>query len=119
MSWLFHVPSEKSRCLPVTLWRLASLIEPILKARTARFNVVIEGNNLSKHTSRTLYLEPNRLRHEMLDGQIHITDFTAGRMLILVPAQKSATLFNLTDTPTQQKPANFFDELRIRLAGRR
>jgi outer membrane lipoprotein-sorting protein len=93
----------------------ASLIEPILKARTARFNVVIEGNNLSKHISRTLYLEPNRFRQEMPDGQIHITDFTAGRMLILVPAQKSATLFNLTDTPTRQKPANFFDELRIRL----
>jgi len=27
MSWLFHVPSEKSRCLPVTLWRLAHYYE--------------------------------------------------------------------------------------------
>ena len=93
----------------------ASLIEPILKAKTARFNVLIEGKNLPKHTVRTLYLEPNRLRQEMPDGQIHITDFTAGKMLILAPAQKSATLFNLTDMPTQQKPANFFDQLRTGL----
>ena len=93
----------------------ASLIEPILKAKTARFNVLIEGNNLPKHTSRTLYFAPNRFRQEMPDGRIHITDSSAGRMLILAPAQKSATLFNLTDMPTQQKPVNFFDQLRTGL----
>ena len=93
----------------------ASLVEPILKAKTARFNAVVEGKDLPKQTVRTLVLEPSRLRQEMPTGQIYISDFNAGRMLILTPTEKSATLFNLTDLPKEQKPANFFDQLRTGL----
>jgi outer membrane lipoprotein-sorting protein len=93
----------------------ASIIEPILKAKTARFNVVIEGENLPKQTVRTLFLEPNRFRQEMPDGPIQIIDAKAGKMLILTPAQKSATLFNSTDMATQQNSPNFFDQLRTSL----
>src|ERR1019366_7693839 len=51
----------------------ASLVEPILKAKTAKFNTVVEGKDLPKHTVRTLVLEPNRLRQEMPTGQIYIS----------------------------------------------
>src|SRR6266404_4589559 len=37
------------------------LIDPILKAKTARFNMVVEAKNLPKQTIRMLVLEPNRL----------------------------------------------------------
>jgi outer membrane lipoprotein-sorting protein len=93
----------------------ANLVEPILKAKTARFNTVIEGKVLPKQTFRTLVLEPNRLRQEMADGQIQIMDSNTGRMLMLTPAQKSATLINLTGMPDEQKPANFFHHLRAGL----
>ena len=93
----------------------ASFVEPILKAKTARFNAVVEGKDMARHTIRTLVLEPNRLRQEMPTGQIYISDFNVGRMLILTPAEKSAALFKLTDLPAQQKPTNFFDHLRTSL----
>lgn len=93
----------------------ANLVEPILKAKTARFNTVVEGKDLPEQTFRTLVLEPNRLREELPNGQIQIMDYNGGMWLILTPAQKSATLFNLTDLPKEQKPANFFDQLRTDL----
>ena len=96
----------------------ASLVEPILKAKTARFNVVIEGKNLPRQTVRTLVFEPNRLRQEMPDGQIQIIDANTGRILMLAPAQKSARLFNMTDMPAQQKPANFLRPAKDKCPGR-
>ena len=92
-----------------------SLIGPILNAKTARFNMVIEAKDLPKQTVRTLVLEPNRLRQEMPTGQISIFDNNTGRMLSLMPAQKSAMLVNMTDRPRQQQPANYFDHLRTNL----
>jgi outer membrane lipoprotein-sorting protein len=90
----------------------ASLIDPILKAKTARFNAVLEGKDVPKTAFRTLILEPSRVRQEFPDGQIQIMDMSAGRMLTLKPAEKTATLLILTDLPKEQKPANFFDQLK-------
>jgi hypothetical protein len=39
-------------------------------------------------------------------------DVGAGRMLTLKPAEKGAALLILTDMPKDQKPANFFDQLK-------
>lgn len=93
----------------------ASLVEPILKAKSARFNQVVEGKDLPKQTIQTLVLEPNRLRMEMPTGQIYIMDWNVGKMMILTPDQKSAMLFNQTDVPKEQTPANFFDQLKTGL----
>ena len=90
----------------------AKMIEPILKAKTARFNTMVEGKDLPKVTFRTLVLEPNRLRQEMPDGQIQIVDSNIGRMLTLRPAEKSATSIDFTDLPKEQKPTNFFAQIR-------
>jgi outer membrane lipoprotein-sorting protein len=87
----------------------AQMADPIIKAKTARFTVLLEGIDLPKQTFRTLVLEPGRLRQEMPTGEVRITDYNAGRMTILTPAQKSA---QLSDIPKQQKSANFFDHLR-------
>jgi hypothetical protein len=92
-----------------------SLIGPILNAKTARFNMVIEAKDLPRQTVRTLVFEPNRLRQEMPTGQVSIFDSNTGRMLSLMPAQKSAMLVNMTDRPRQQQPANYFDHLRTNL----
>src|SRR6185295_17033729 len=92
-----------------------NVVGPILKAKTAIFNAVIEGKNLPKQTVRTLVLEPNRLRQEMPAGGITIFDATVGRVMTLTPAKKSAMVFNITDMPPQQKPVNFFDRLRTSL----
>lgn len=93
----------------------ANLADPILKAKTAKFNLEIEANDLPNQTVRMLVLEPNRLRQEMPSGQITIFDFNARRMLFLTPAKKSARLVNMTDMPAQQMPHNFFDLLRTNL----
>ena len=93
----------------------AQMADPIIKAKTARFTVVVEGKDLPKQTFRTLVLEPNRLRQELPTGQVQIVDGNAGRMMLLTPARKTALLTNLTEMPQQKQPANFFDQLRTSL----
>ena len=93
----------------------AQMVDPIIKAKTARFMVVVEGKDLPKQTFRTLVLEPGRLRQEMPDGSIQIADSNTGKMTVLTPSRKTAMVFNLADVPTEKKPANFFDQLRTSL----
>jgi outer membrane lipoprotein-sorting protein len=91
------------------------IAEPILKAKTARFTVVIEGKDLPKQTTQALVLEPDRFRQELPNGQVQIIDGAAGKMMLLTPVEKRALLYNLTDVPKHQKPANFFAQLRTHL----
>jgi len=93
----------------------ASLIEPILNAKSARFNAVVEGQGLPKQTIRFLILEPGHVRQEMPLGQINIVDMHARKTMTLMPAQKSAMVFNMADMPKEQKHVDFFDQLRTNL----
>ena len=89
------------------------IAEPVLKAKTARFTVVIEGKDLQKQMTQALVLEPDRFRQELPNGQVQIIDGAVSKMMLLTPVEKSALLYNLTDMPKQQKPANFVTVHRV------
>lgn len=91
----------------------AELIKPILTAKTARFNMVVETKQTVPQTIRMFVLEPNRCRQEMPSGQISIGN--AGTYMVLMPAQKTAIVVQMTDIPAQQKTADYFYFLRTNL----
>jgi len=93
----------------------ARMIEPILKAKTARFNLTIELKGLPKQTVRMMVSGAGHMRQEMSTGQIQIIDPDAGKFVMLTPADKSAMSFNMTVMPEQQRPVNYFDFLRTGL----
>jgi len=93
----------------------ADVVEPILTARTAIFNVVME-NGQNVPVTRIMNMGTQRIRSEVLseDGKtiqtIAIIDFDTSRMLTLIPNQKIAALVNLKDLP--EKPENILEEMR-------
>ena len=97
----------------------AHMIEPILKAKTARFNFTLELKEVPKQTVRMMISGSGHIRQEMSTGQIQIVDSDAGRSVMLNPADKSAMSFNTAVMPAQQRPPNYFDLLRtgLRSAG--
>ena len=93
----------------------ADVVQPILTARTAIFNVVME-NGQNVPVTRIMNMGTQRIRSEVLseDGKtiqtIAIIDFDTSRMLTLIPNQKIAALVNLKDLP--EKPENILEEMR-------
>ena len=83
----------------------AHMIEPILKAKTARFNLTIELKDLPKQTARMMISGAGHMRQEMPTGQIQIIDSDAGKSVMLNPADKSAMVFNMAAMPAQQRAA--------------
>jgi outer membrane lipoprotein-sorting protein len=93
----------------------AHMIEPILRAKTARFNITIELKDLPKQTARMMISGAGHMRQEMPTGQIHIIDSDVGKSVMVTPADKSAVSFNMAVLPEQQRPTNYFDLLRTGL----
>jgi outer membrane lipoprotein-sorting protein len=110
---VYAVFAVVSRMQPTVAF--ADLVDPILKAKTARFNMTIESKGLPRQTVRMFVLEPGRIRQEMPTGQINIMDGKAGKFMTLNPAQKSAVLAHSTAAPANPQVPDFFNFLRTSL----
>jgi outer membrane lipoprotein-sorting protein len=92
------------------------LAAALVDARTARFQmeVTIEGQPQQKF--KAFYLAPDRFRQE-LPFLVNISNFSAGKMISLMPSQKRALVMNLKGVPADKQTNNYFERLRDLLAG--
>jgi len=90
----------------------------LVQARSAHFQmeVTIEGQPRQKF--QAWYLAPGKFRQE-LGSMINVSDFSAGKMVSLMPALKKAMIMNFTGAPKDKLDSNYFERLRDLLAGSR
>jgi hypothetical protein len=70
----------------------ADVVQPILKARTASFDVALESGNQPIQRSHFSCLSPGLIRQTLSDGTINIVDYQQNKTLNLNPNDKTAKL---------------------------
>ena len=73
----------------------AEMIEPILVARTASFDLTLEMEGQDGQTSQIVCMAPGRIRQTMSNGTIIVVNFEQYKILILNSNEKKATLREL------------------------
>ena len=96
-----------------TAW--ADMVETILNAKSAKFKVTVTVEGQQPQTMDAMILEPNRFRQEGPVGMIMIADWSVGKTVSLVPAQKMATVTTITDRPKDAPAQGFFQQLKAQL----
>jgi outer membrane lipoprotein-sorting protein len=93
----------------------AEVIRPLLTARTAAFKVTIKVEGGPTQTEEGVFMEPGRLRQAKPEGTVVITDLQQGRMVVLIPAQKRAVVYEMVNIPDDPGDLNIFSEIRRRI----
>ena len=70
----------------------ADVVQPVLEARTASFDVALESGNQPIQRSHFLCLSPGLIRQTLSDGTINIVDYQQNKALNLNPNDKTAKL---------------------------
>lgn len=96
MFWLFQSASTPA-------FALDALVENMMKARTARYDVIATVEGQPPLKGKAFYLEPNHLRQELINGYINISDWAVGKMVGLDVEKKQATVFNMTNLSDEAK----------------
>jgi len=88
----------------------AQVVEPILKASTAEFDIVIGGDGENKPVVHDLVMG-SRIRRTIsgMDNVVTIIDLETGRMLVLVQENKEAQYMSLEGLPSMP---NYMDHLK-------
>lgn len=94
--WLFQSSSTPA-------FALETLIENLLNARTARYDMIAIVDGQPPLKMKVFYLEPTHMRQEMVNGYINISDWAAGKTVGLDPKTKRATVFNMINVPDEAK----------------
>jgi outer membrane lipoprotein-sorting protein len=111
--WLL-VPGHQS-----TAQAFHRFAEAIVAAKTARFQMEVAIEGQPKQKFQAYYLAPGKFRQE-LPGVINIFDFSAGKIVSLMPAEKKAMVMKLTGEPKKQTANdNYFERLRELLSNNR
>jgi outer membrane lipoprotein-sorting protein len=90
------------------------LADAVIQAHTARFKMEVAVEGQAKQKFRAYYLAPGRFREE-LGLMVNIADFKAGKMMSLMPAQKTALVMNFKTpegTPKNKLAPDYFERLR-------
>lgn len=107
--WLFQSSSTPA-------FALEALIENLMNARTARYDMIATVDGQPPLKMKVFYLEPTHMRQEMVNGYINISDWAAGKTVGLDPKTKRATVFNMINLPEETKQGmhegNQFEGLR-------
>ncbi len=97
----------------------ADIVRPILTARTATFKIAV--NLIKGQPSQVfegMFMEPGRMRQEMEGEVIAIIDMQEGKIVILMPEEKTAMVMeveNMPDENKEQSQVNMFFEIRRRI----
>jgi outer membrane lipoprotein-sorting protein len=94
---------------------LADFVKPILEAKTAKFTMKYEAEGQPAMTFRVAFLAPNRMRQDLPNGVVNITDFEKGKIVSVAPKEKRATIISLTNMPKDKTPPNYFAQLQSQL----
>jgi outer membrane lipoprotein-sorting protein len=93
----------------------AEVIRPILNARTAVFKVTIKVEGGPTQTGEGMFMEPGRLRQAKPEGTVVVTNLQQGRMVVLIPGQKRAIVYEMLNIPEDPGDLNIFLEIRRRI----
>ncbi|MHC4536697.1 MAG: LolA family protein [Planctomycetota bacterium] len=91
----------------------AEVVRPLLSARTATFKMTVDMEDVPAQTIDGMYMEPGRMRQEISQGGIIISDQQQGTMVTLMPTEKKAMILEMQNVPEEQKgKANMFLSIR-------
>ena len=96
-------------------YALDQIIDNMVKARTARFEMTVKADGLPEQKMKALYMEPSHFRQELGLGLVNISDWKVGKMIGLNPNAKQATVLNIVNMPDDvkgQQQRNHFDAIR-------
>lgn len=97
----------------------ADIVRPILTARTATFKIAV--NMIKGQPSQVfegMFMEPGRMRQEMEGKVIAIIDMQEGKIVTLMPEEKTAMVMEVENIPYENKDqsqVNMFFEIRRRI----
>ena len=97
----------------------ADIVRPILTARTATFKIAV--NMIKGQPSQVfkgMFMEPGRMRQEMEGEVIAIIDMQEGKIVTLMPEEKTAMVMEVENIPDENKyqnQVNMFFEIRRRI----
>lgn len=108
MFWLFESSSKPA-------FALDELVENIMKAHTAQYDMEVTVEGQPTQAMKALYLEPSHFRQELLNGFVNISDLQTGKVMGLDTVNKRATVFNMVKIPDSAKGSthlNQFESMR-------
>jgi outer membrane lipoprotein-sorting protein len=94
------------------------MVDAVVSARSAKFQAEVKVEGQADQTFQALFLAPAKYRMDM-GTAVNISDFAAGKMLTLIPAQKQAVIFQLNNAPKDHVHDNHFEQLRRMLDNQR
>jgi outer membrane lipoprotein-sorting protein len=93
----------------------AEVVQPFLTARTATFKVTVSLQGGPTQTGEGMFMEPGRVRQTSAEGATIINDLQQGKMVVLIPAQNRAIVYELVNIPEDPGDLNIFVEIRRRV----
>jgi hypothetical protein len=101
----------------------AEVVRPILTAQTATFTLVLQVPDAPAQTWEGEFMDPGLIRYTITMGDrpeakvVQVADYVQGKMLTLMPAQKTAMVVTLQNKPEERDPRtmNMFKEWRDRI----
>jgi outer membrane lipoprotein-sorting protein len=93
----------------------ADVVEPFLTARTATFEYTVSVENGPSQTSEAMFLAPARIRRGHPGETTVVADLQQGRMVVLMPAQKRAIVYEVKNVSEEPGELNLFLEIRNRI----
>jgi hypothetical protein len=93
----------------------ADIVEPFLTARTATFEYTVSLEDGPSQTSNAMFLAPARIREGRSDGVTFVGDLQQSKMVLLMPAQNRAVVYELTNVAQEPGEWNPFLEIRRRI----
>jgi outer membrane lipoprotein-sorting protein len=89
----------------------ADLIEPVVSAKTARFNMAFKLEGQPESKAKAYFASPGHFRQELF-GTIVIADWSQDRMTTLIPATNQALVAEPKGANKRKMAGNFFAELQ-------
>jgi outer membrane lipoprotein-sorting protein len=93
----------------------AEIVRPFLAARTATFKATVSVQGGPTQTSEGMFMEPGRMLQISEDGTTVINDLQQGKMVVLIPTQNRAIVYELVNIPEDPGELNIFMEIRRRI----
>ncbi|MGE5295905.1 MAG: LolA family protein [Solirubrobacterales bacterium] len=93
----------------------ARVIEPFLTARTATFEYTVSLQDGPSQTGEAMFMAPAHIRRGRPGETIVVGDLQQGRMVVLIPVQNRAIVYELKNVSEEPGEWNLFLEIRRRI----
>jgi outer membrane lipoprotein-sorting protein len=93
----------------------AEIVRPFITARSATFKATVSVQSGPTQASEGMFMEPGRMRQISEDGTTVINDLQQDKMVVLIPTQNRAIVYELVNIPEDPGELNIFMEIRRRI----